>query len=296
MLASAGQHHGGVFFGSACDSGARRRGGRSMRSAAGLLSASRQAQHRRALVSHSAPAAGLPERRVGLGKIDVARQRHLSGAPGAPAKAHGGSRCDRGHRWRRGPGGGRPRGPVALWRGRPGPTPRFTRERGSSIRELFAVTPDAQAAGFSASSFSFNGGDGRCDHCQGLGSEQIEMQFLSDVFVPCPSATDAALQARGARAIAGTAFRSQPAGNDRVGCARALFRAQGDPLAAGCAWRLVGLGYATARPAPEHAERRRGPAAEARAVSRGNTPAPRVPGAAPCSFSTSPRPECTATT
>jgi excinuclease ABC subunit A len=53
------------------------------------------------------------------------------------------------------------------------------------IRDLYATTPAAQAAGFSASSFSFNGGDGRCDHCQGLGSERVEMQFLSDVFVPC---------------------------------------------------------------------------------------------------------------
>ncbi|HXA14327.1 MAG TPA: excinuclease ABC subunit A, partial [Opitutaceae bacterium] len=54
------------------------------------------------------------------------------------------------------------------------------------IRELFADTPAAQAAGFSPSSFSFNSGDGRCDHCQGLGYERVEMQFLSDVFVPCP--------------------------------------------------------------------------------------------------------------
>jgi excinuclease ABC subunit A len=53
------------------------------------------------------------------------------------------------------------------------------------IRELFAATPAAQAAGFSAGSFSFNSGDGRCDHCQGLGYERIEMQFLADVFVPC---------------------------------------------------------------------------------------------------------------
>ncbi len=54
------------------------------------------------------------------------------------------------------------------------------------VRELFAKTEAAQAAGFSASSFSFNAGDGRCDHCQGLGHERVEMQFLSDVFVPCP--------------------------------------------------------------------------------------------------------------
>jgi len=54
------------------------------------------------------------------------------------------------------------------------------------IRELYAMTPAAQEAGFNASSFSFNSGEGRCDHCQGLGSERVEMQFLSDVFVPCP--------------------------------------------------------------------------------------------------------------
>jgi excinuclease ABC subunit A len=54
------------------------------------------------------------------------------------------------------------------------------------IRDQFAATPAALASGFSSSSFSFNGGDGRCDHCLGLGYERVEMQFLSDVFVPCP--------------------------------------------------------------------------------------------------------------
>ncbi len=54
------------------------------------------------------------------------------------------------------------------------------------IRELFAGTPAAQAAGMAQSSFSFNSGEGRCDHCQGLGYERVEMQFLSDVYVPCP--------------------------------------------------------------------------------------------------------------
>jgi excinuclease ABC subunit A len=67
----------------------------------------------------------------------------------------------------------------------PRSNPALYAEAWESIRELYAATPAAQEAGFSAASFSFNSGDGRCDHCQGLGYERIEMQFLSDVFVPC---------------------------------------------------------------------------------------------------------------
>jgi excinuclease ABC subunit A len=67
----------------------------------------------------------------------------------------------------------------------PRSNPALYAEAWELIRELYAQTPAAQAAGFSAASFSFNSGDGRCDHCQGLGYERIEMQFLSDVFVPC---------------------------------------------------------------------------------------------------------------
>lgn len=54
------------------------------------------------------------------------------------------------------------------------------------VRELFARTDEAKTSGMTASSFSFNSGQGRCEHCQGLGYERVEMQFLSDVFVKCP--------------------------------------------------------------------------------------------------------------
>ena len=54
------------------------------------------------------------------------------------------------------------------------------------VRDLLADTPPARAAGLGPSAFSFNSGEGRCHHCQGLGHERVEMQFLSDVYVPCP--------------------------------------------------------------------------------------------------------------
>ncbi len=59
-------------------------------------------------------------------------------------------------------------------------------EHFDAIREIFAMQPEAMAAGMTASAFSFNSGTGRCDRCGGMGFEKIEMQFLSDLFVRCP--------------------------------------------------------------------------------------------------------------
>ena len=53
------------------------------------------------------------------------------------------------------------------------------------IRELFAKTPDSKSRGYSAGRFSFNVTGGRCENCQGDGIRKIEMNFLSDVYVPC---------------------------------------------------------------------------------------------------------------
>src|SRR5437667_6094779 len=53
------------------------------------------------------------------------------------------------------------------------------------VRELFAAQPEAMAQGLTASAFSFNSGNGRCQRCSGTGFEKIEMQFLSDLYVRC---------------------------------------------------------------------------------------------------------------
>ncbi len=53
------------------------------------------------------------------------------------------------------------------------------------IRALFVAEPAAQARGLKPGYFSFNSGEGRCPRCGGLGQEKVEMQFLSDIFVPC---------------------------------------------------------------------------------------------------------------
>ncbi|MCU0559851.1 MAG: excinuclease ABC subunit UvrA [Desulfobacterales bacterium] len=54
------------------------------------------------------------------------------------------------------------------------------------IRRLMAGTADARARGFGPGHFSFNVAGGRCETCRGEGFEKVEMQFLSDVFLPCP--------------------------------------------------------------------------------------------------------------
>ncbi|KEH95674.1 excinuclease ABC subunit UvrA [Clostridium novyi] len=53
------------------------------------------------------------------------------------------------------------------------------------IRELFSNTPDARMKGYKPGRFSFNVKGGRCEACHGDGIIKIEMQFLSDVYVPC---------------------------------------------------------------------------------------------------------------
>ena len=54
-----------------------------------------------------------------------------------------------------------------------------------AIRDLMGATREARRAGVTSRDFSFNVDGGRCERCQGAGTEVIDMQFLADVEVVC---------------------------------------------------------------------------------------------------------------
>jgi len=53
------------------------------------------------------------------------------------------------------------------------------------IRRAFAATRRARTLGITAAHFSFNVPGGRCEACQGMGTQTIDMQFLANVTVTC---------------------------------------------------------------------------------------------------------------
>jgi len=54
------------------------------------------------------------------------------------------------------------------------------------IRSLFAQLPESKRRGYKPGRFSFNVAGGRCEKCEGNGSNRLEMDFLADVWVTCP--------------------------------------------------------------------------------------------------------------
>jgi len=56
-----------------------------------------------------------------------------------------------------------------------------------TVRKLFSEEESAKNAGLTASHFSFNVALGRCEACSGEGYTTVEMQFLADVHLSCPS-------------------------------------------------------------------------------------------------------------
>ncbi len=55
------------------------------------------------------------------------------------------------------------------------------------LRDLFSKTALAKVRGYKSSRFSFNTSGGRCEKCKGDGMIKMDMQFLSDVYITCPS-------------------------------------------------------------------------------------------------------------
>ncbi|HVS39894.1 MAG TPA: excinuclease ABC subunit UvrA, partial [Gemmataceae bacterium] len=54
------------------------------------------------------------------------------------------------------------------------------------IRSLFAGLSEAKMRGYKPGRFSFNKPGGRCEACEGAGSNRLNMDFLADVWVTCP--------------------------------------------------------------------------------------------------------------
>ncbi|UCS94395.1 excinuclease ABC subunit UvrA [Echinicola marina] len=56
-----------------------------------------------------------------------------------------------------------------------------------AIRSLFAEMGISKQRGYKPAFFSFNVDGGRCEACQGEGTQKIEMQFMADIFLTCES-------------------------------------------------------------------------------------------------------------
>ena len=150
--------------------------------------AARGAEHNLKNIDVELPAApaGVRHRRVGLRQVHAGPGRAAPGAAEAPGQAHGIAR----RLPRRCADAERVNDVVFVDQS---PIGRTTRSNPASyvgafdaIRELFAAAPDAKARGYTAGTFSFNSGNGRCPTCSGNGFEHVEMQFLSDVYLRCP--------------------------------------------------------------------------------------------------------------
>ncbi len=110
------------------------------------------------------------------------------------------------------------------------------------LRRRLAAEPLAAERGYTASTFSFNTRGGRCEACAGAGVEVVDMQFLSDVRIPC----EACEGRRFTRDVLEVRFRGRSVGDLLQMTAREVATEFADdrkvarPFAAMCE---LGLGY-----------------------------------------------------
>ena len=57
----------------------------------------------------------------------------------------------------------------------------------TDIRALYANMPESKIRGYKPGRFSFNVKGGRCEDCRGGGRKIVEMDFLPDVYIVCPT-------------------------------------------------------------------------------------------------------------
>ncbi len=56
----------------------------------------------------------------------------------------------------------------------------------ATVRGLFAALPEARVKGYSQSRFSYNVRGGRCEACEGMGVQKLQMSFLPQLEITCP--------------------------------------------------------------------------------------------------------------
>ena len=110
-----------------------------------------------------------------LARAMVRRLGGLAPKPGPHTSLRGASQIDKVVEIDQSPIGRTPRSNPATYTG-----------AFDEIRKVFAATRAAKEHGYRTGRFSFNVKGGRCEECQGQGQQKIEMNFLPDLYVPCP--------------------------------------------------------------------------------------------------------------
>ena len=64
------------------------------------------------------------------------------------------------------------------------------------VRRIFAATKAAKARRYTASRFSFNVAEGRCETCEGEGFVCVELLFMPSVYAPCSTCHGARYNAK----------------------------------------------------------------------------------------------------